>query len=296
MLSHKNATKQDRFSNDSDPILQIEYFEEEIHKRNSKYLGYCLASSFFTLTVVVYLVILHLNLKGFITENFLWIYTFPVQFLAIFGILGMIHYKRKIKNWNANLASCVINTILLSLAIFGNLFFYLLDTKMDNTITLTYDIIFLPLDFLLIVAFFSICFILPGYFVGEKSDIIDAIILLVYFLVITTWIICMMLKLDGNIFWPYWSISSILYVGLITHALLLLIELKEDKAFNNILKQLLIIGWICLSLTLIMMNLNSESVISWNIVFIPLYIISIGFFIYTISDTFTSSRNHDNSV
>ena len=295
-MNLKNAIKLDRLSNNDDLNIQIEYFEEEIQKRNSKYLGYCLSSSFLTLTIIIYLLIVHLKLGGFIKEDFLWIYTFPIQSLAILAILGMIYYTKKIKNWNLNSASCVINTIIISLALFGNLFLYLLDMKMDNMTTLTYDTVFLPLDFLLIIGFFSICFILPGYLMGEKKDIIDAILLLVYYFVISAWIIFIILKLDDNIFWPYWSIFSILYVGLITHALLLIIELKEDKSFKYILNQLLIIGWVCLSLTLVMMNLNDKTVISWNIVFIPLYVIGVVFFIYTISDNFTNSRSIDNSV
>ena len=294
MMGHKNATKLDQLSNNTDLALQVEYVEDEIRKRDSKYLGYCLASSFFTLTIITYLLIIHLKLSGFITEDFLWTYTFPIQSLAILSILGMIHYTQKIKNCNVNSASsCVINTIIISLAIFGNLFLYLLDIKMDNMTTLTYDIVFLPMDFLLITGFFSICFILPGYFMGDKKDIIDAIVLLVYSFVIATWIICMILKLDNTIIWPYWSIFSILYVGLITHALLLVVELREDQLFNDILKQLFILGWVCLSLTLILMNLNDKTIISWNIVFIPLYIICIAYFIYTISDTFTNSRSVD---
>jgi len=272
--------------------LKIDKLEKDLLRRNYKYLGFCLSSALLSLSLMVYLVIINLKLQGYLAQNFLWMYTLPLQVFAIFSIIAMIHYIRRIKKLNDNPVSCVINMLVISLAVFGTVFCILLDMKMDNLTTLDYGIVFLPFDFLLAAGFMSVCFTLPGYFMGEKKDVINATLLMVYYFVGVVWTAFLILRLDGSVRWSYLTIFAIPFVALVTHAVLVLVDLK-DRETKDILKQIGILAWICLCLGLIMINLSGKIILSWGLIFIPLYMSNLAFFVYVIFDTFISSRKAD---
>jgi len=294
---NKNTFRSD-FMQSSKPeilgALEFGKIEEDPKKRIANSLGLCLSGALFSLFIMLYLVIINLKLDGYLTAQFLWTYTFPAQIIALLSLVSMIHYNRRIKNLNMHPVECLINTLLVSLVALGSSFVLLLDLKMDNLIDVDYGIVFIPFDVLLAVSFLCVCFVLPGYFVGDKTMIIDATLLLVYYTVGVIWTVFMVMRLDGSVHWSYVTIFSIPFVGMLTHCVLLLVELKERET-KEILRTIGILLWICLCLGLIMVNLNGKVLISWNFVLIPLYISNLYFFIYVISDTFLGSRTSDNS-
>jgi len=98
------------------------------------------------------------------------------------------------------------------------------------------------------------------------------------------------MRLDGTITWSYADILFMAIFMILVNAILVLIDLKERKT-KEILKSLGILGWITVCIILFMINLMGKGVlISWNIVFLPLYIGVVYYFIYGISDTFLASR------
>jgi len=93
------------------------------------------------------------------------------------------------------------------------------------------------------------------------------------------WTIFFVMKLDGTVSWPFASILMIPLSAVIISAVLTIIDQRE-KPFFELLKIAGIFLWFGLILVLFMLNLGSKgALISWNIVFLPLYVTIIYLFL-----------------
>ena len=224
----------------------------------------------FSLTTFIYLILLGMKLSYIDFTRFYWSYINLPLFLMLASLTISLIYYLKIHRLGSKIpkkSTLNLLIILFNFHIFA--FSMLLTLTLDSIINIELSTIFLPLFNSLFIAAIALGILLPKLLDREIRIYKGLTLIVIYYVSCIVFIIFLYLKMTLSANWSFSTIINILMSGIIVHLLFLISDCNKLKYY---FADLLFILSSITALLLISFNLENEDKLSWNFVFLSLYI------------------------
>ena len=157
------------------------------------------------------------------------------------------------------------------------LFVLIMGFKLDESISLKFAFIFIPLDLIFAITFLFICFIFPGLLDKNIAMYQEAFLLISYYVFTLLTVVLLTIRLDELVHWNYYIVFIAELSLMFLHFLLILKNVLSDdkgKVGNELLK-LLVLALVIIGFVFSLLKSDGILDISWKAVFVPVYILII---------------------
>lgn len=226
----------------------------------------------FLLFFTSYLILLILKLDHSLPITFIWSYlTIPSCLSIIFLCFSALYFISVETKKILNPGKCILQTLVVMYSFCITIFVILLDLQLDESIHITYGVIFTPLFIILGLTMYLLCFLFPAIMEKKPRYLKEGTLMVMDFLLATAFIILLCLRLDGKINWKIHKIFGFLFALVTMHLMFMILEVRE-RGIKQILKDSILLFGIVFICTFISLHMNKTINVSWFIILSPIII------------------------
>ena len=196
------------------PLINSQNYHQRPHSK-SELILLSIFLNLATLGLLAYFILTLAKIDGFLKVRFGWSFTsFFIGFSLLSFCMGALYFLNIEEKKILNPGRLVLKVSITGITLFFLAFIILLSLKLDHILKISYGHIFIPLFVLLGIVFCILCFLFPALIDKENNLLKETLLIVLYFVIITTECIIGCLKLENQFPWKTTMILDLIYIPL----------------------------------------------------------------------------------